>query len=560
MSYIVPNNVSLNNLTASNHVSSSYFYGDGSGLTNIPTGTGGLTAVSTAGNITGSGTSLNPVGIKPDPLFNTVTASVVSASDVITNYINFNNSSDPAWENGRVWYNNTSHELNYWTEVNGFNIKIGQQVVQRCQNDQGSLLTKGSVVYITGSTSSDTPRVVLADWTGENLSANTLGLVAENIAIGATGYVITQGILKGIGTNGYNPGQILYLSSSGQITGIKPISPKHTVSIGQVVRKQSSNGSIYVSIQNGYELSELHDVITNGKTNGDLLTWDSSSAAWKNSNVLSGSYNFSNTQVFDVSSSNTVVRITQRGTGDVLRVEDSINPDTTPFLIRNDGAVVIGRQAPYVSATLTVQGNICSGYNTATTFVDDYSHAEGYATIASGQYTHAEGGGTEARGSNSHSEGDTTIAYGTSSHAEGANTKTFGEASHAEGWSTIATGAFSHAEGYETKTIGIASHTEGLQTTASADYQHVQGKYNATSSTALMLVGNGTDNNARSNILEVYTGSIIVSGTMFLTNLLSQVTSSKILNSSGSTGQICWDSNYIYVCTAPNTWKSSSLN
>jgi len=295
VSYIVPNNVSLNNLTASNHVSASAFYGDGSGLSNIATG--GLTAVSTSGNITGSGTSLDPVGIKPDPLFNTVTASVVTASDVITDYINFNSNADPVWDNGRMWYNNDTHELNYWTEVDGFSIKIGQQLVQRCQNDYPSTtLTKGTVVHITGSTSSDTPRVTIADWTNDNLSANTLGLVAEDIVGGGTGYVIVQGILKEYNTNGFNAGEMLYLSSSGQITNIKPSAPQHTVSIGQVVRKQSSNGSIYVSIQNGYEIGELHDVLTNGKANGDLLAWDSSISAWKNSNVLSGSYTFSGSQ------------------------------------------------------------------------------------------------------------------------------------------------------------------------------------------------------------------------------------------------------------------------
>jgi len=30
-------------------------------------------------------------------------------------------------------------------------------------------------------------------------------------------------------------------------------------------------------------------------------------------------------------------------------------------------------------------------------------------------------------------------------------------------------------------------------------------------------------------------------------------------NSAGTTGQISWDDNYIYVCTAPNTWKRSPL-
>ena len=29
---------------------------------------------------------------------------------------------------------------------------------------------------------------------------------------------------------------------------------------------------------------------------------------------------------------------------------------------------------------------------------------------------------------------------------------------------------------------------------------------------------------------------------------------------SGTTGEICWDANYIYVCTATNTWKRASLS
>ena len=28
----------------------------------------------------------------------------------------------------------------------------------------------------------------------------------------------------------------------------------------------------------------------------------------------------------------------------------------------------------------------------------------------------------------------------------------------------------------------------------------------------------------------------------------------------GTTGEICWDANYIYVCTATNTWKRSAIS
>lgn len=315
-------------------------------------------------NLIGHGTTGEPLKVDPNLNVTSVTASAVTVNDVITNYINFNDSVDPSWENGRVWYNNTTHELNYWTEVNGFNVKLGQQLVQRCQNDEGAVLTKGTIVHLTGSTSSDTPRVVLADWTNDNLSANTLGLVAEDIAVGDTGYVIVQGILKGINTNTYTPGQILFLSSSGQITGTKPQAPKHTVSIGQVIRKQNTNGSIYVSIQNGYELGELHDVLTNGKVNGDLLAWDSSALAWKNTNILSGNY------AIDTSGSSGALRIIQRGTGDALLIQDE-SPDSTPSVIKSNGDIVLGGNTSV--AKLTVYGNISSSLGITGSFSGDGS-------------------------------------------------------------------------------------------------------------------------------------------------------------------------------------------
>jgi hypothetical protein len=60
--------------------------------------------------------------------------------------------------------------------------------------------------------------------------------------------------------------------------------------------------------------------------------------------------------VFNVSSSSDAVRITQTGTGQAFVVEDSTNPDSSQFVINNDGNVGIGDSTP--SQKLTVTGNI----------------------------------------------------------------------------------------------------------------------------------------------------------------------------------------------------------
>lgn len=50
--------------------------------------------------------------------------------------------------------------------------------------------------------------------------------------------------------------------------------------------------------------------------------------------------------VFSVSSSSDAVRITQTGTGNALKVEDSTNPDSTPFVVDANGSVGIGTASP----------------------------------------------------------------------------------------------------------------------------------------------------------------------------------------------------------------------
>jgi hypothetical protein len=59
--------------------------------------------------------------------------------------------------------------------------------------------------------------------------------------------------------------------------------------------------------------------------------------------------------IFDVNSTSTAVRITQTGTGNAFLVEDSANPDTSPFIIDNSGNVGIGKLSP--SAKLDVFGS-----------------------------------------------------------------------------------------------------------------------------------------------------------------------------------------------------------
>jgi hypothetical protein len=84
-------------------------------------------------------------------------------------------------------------------------------------------------------------------------------------------------------------------------------------------------------------------------TNGDVWITNANRLAHRSNNAfytsaaLTLSNAFNQTQSIDVTSATTALRVTQRGAGEALRVEDDpTTPDTTPFVISNAGRVGIG--------------------------------------------------------------------------------------------------------------------------------------------------------------------------------------------------------------------------
>ena len=191
--------------------------------------------------------------------------------------------------------------------------QFAQDIIVVAKNTTGAQLNKGTIVRIIGATG-DNPLIQTASWDNDSTSANTLGFLYENIANDGFGKVITQGTILGIDTDpvlGYAAGQVLYLSSSGQYTNVVPPAPFHEVRLGQVLRAQQNNGSVYVLIQNGYELSELHDVDINtgSLANKDILAYDSVASQWENWSIsglglaITGSNQFVGDQIITGSTS-----------------------------------------------------------------------------------------------------------------------------------------------------------------------------------------------------------------------------------------------------------------
>lgn len=233
----------------------------------------------------------------------------------------------------------------------------------------------------------------------------------------------------------------------------------------------------------------------------------------------------------------------------------------------------------HVEGTKTVASGVASHAEGIHTVSDaEGSHAEGYWTAAYGLHSHAEGesilnaSGTgyanilKAEGRASHAEGRATIASGDYSHAEGIYNTASGVASHAEGGDNTASGAASHAEGgyLATRSLagntvsGASSHVGGVYSNVSSSYsfahgcglktigniaQAAFGEYNYPYGSALFCVGNGKSDTDRKNAF-----LITSDGTFYLNGLSMTVEDQKFNKlkkwiSSGLTSQnkVSWD-------------------
>lgn len=153
-------------------------------------------------------------------------------------------------------------------------------------------LTKGMPVYAFGGTG-DRMTVKRANNVGDATSAQTVGLVlSTSIASNQKGLIMMQGLLDGLSilpTSTFADGDPVFLgATAGTITNVKPYAPNHLVYLGVVTTASNGGaGRMYVKVQNGYELDELHNVQAQSPTLKDTLWYDNtvSPAQWKTASI-----------------------------------------------------------------------------------------------------------------------------------------------------------------------------------------------------------------------------------------------------------------------------------
>lgn len=170
-----------------------------------------------------------------------------------------------------------------------------ERVRKYVKNTTGSTIAKGRAVTVVSATGDN---ALVAPLSSVNthvpeaiaFSNHVFGLTETQILNDNFGYIITEGLVAGTGggvdaldTSLFSVGDILYVSSNGLLSNVRPPAPYEAHPIGYVIRSHANVGSIYVKVET---VPEINDIVgfnlASSLVNGDLITYDLTTSTFVN--------------------------------------------------------------------------------------------------------------------------------------------------------------------------------------------------------------------------------------------------------------------------------------
>lgn len=283
---------------------------------------------------------------------------------IVSDVVDFDPQTAPAYLRGRVWYDSDTESLSYYDDISGTSNQIGKEEHVRVRNTTGVTITNGSVVYVSGATG-QTPQITLAQ-ANADATSNVIGIATHDIANNAFGKVTTFGVVNDVNTLAFAEGSILYLSQSvaGGLTTTRPSAPNFAVIVGICLHSHATQGKILVNTNKqglGFGTANQLLGINAGATGQEYKT-------------LSGTSN--------------QVTVTNSVGGITLSLPQSIaTTSTTQFTRLGLGNAATGGVLMRVSTNLTGSANSIASYIDTIIQSDVTSSGDGFYTFIGTQAT-----------------------------------------------------------------------------------------------------------------------------------------------------------------------------
>jgi hypothetical protein len=180
--------------------------------------------------------------------------------------------------------------------MNGTTGRILEDVFYIAKNQTGSAIPKGTVVRADGTLGAS-GRILITPFLADGTypSEYLMGVTAEAIADGADGMVVHFGQIRNVDTSAYSDGDILYASttSAGAFTTTIPSAPNNIIEVAIVIHA-ALNGTLQVRPTIGSNINKDEGVVITSPSNGQVLTYNSTTSLWENTTPISKTFLLAN--------------------------------------------------------------------------------------------------------------------------------------------------------------------------------------------------------------------------------------------------------------------------
>jgi hypothetical protein len=169
--------------------------------------------------------------------------------------------------------------------LNGYVMKVGEDVFYAVKNQTGSTITKGTACGFAGTVGSS-GRLLTKPYLANGVESSTffMGVAAEEILDGEDGKVLWFGRIRGLNTNAFDEGDILYVSTSsaGGFQTTVPQAPNNIIQVAAVITKSTNQGTIFVRPTIGSNINKDEGVKIDTPLDGQTLIYNSTNGLFEN--------------------------------------------------------------------------------------------------------------------------------------------------------------------------------------------------------------------------------------------------------------------------------------
>jgi hypothetical protein len=128
------------------------------------------------------------------------------------------------------------------------------------KNNSGVTIGSGVPVYATGNTTTSGNGIVTIAKALPSTTSPILGLLKSQLTNGSEGIVVVAGVMEGVNTRDFSPGDVLYVGVSGGLTNVRPTGGSAAVGIVASRSSQETvNGIVIVEAKGNGTWGALRD-------------------------------------------------------------------------------------------------------------------------------------------------------------------------------------------------------------------------------------------------------------------------------------------------------------